>query len=366
MELTPIKVRGKRRVGDQPAIEPPQKHFRKGRSAKTESKARRPKFSNLEKSLPLEVLEQIFWLSENVNFPRASPRLGRLLSGPATLRETFIRAFSPSWDLLSSPTVEGCSAQCSHCFDARANTLVQENHTGHGNPDFQNALLACTWATIDMILDCWDAWVRRNTRDNIRLFWRGNWGDPLDSPPYANSSLLIGASQLAEARHDFYRDYYAFRNVEKLGSPESNGQPWCDPYVSGEQWFPGHWFTHIPDDLLIGPWDEPSLQKFFWLVRAGARMSSEQTWEITHKAFSNAVNLNSTPAHINMTVIRLLYILRAFVEWPENTQAAELSKLADARRRIGNRSEVEQAKFAYIISVFPMRLFDFRLSDHGE
>ncbi len=100
MELTPIRVRGKRRTGgDQLLVAPPPKRFRKDQTQEKQAGVRRPKASRIEKSLPLEVLERIFWLSENVNFPRASPRLGRLLSGPSTLRESFLSAFGPTWEV---------------------------------------------------------------------------------------------------------------------------------------------------------------------------------------------------------------------------------------------------------------------------
>lgn len=130
MELTPIKVRGKRRAQNQPVNEPPQKRSHRDQSTKKKSKIRRPKFSDLEKSMPLEVLEQIFWLSENVNFPRASPRLGRLLSGPATLRETFLCAFGPTWDNYFS------KRQSSVVYLEWTDLVLRENGFS-GNPDFQ-------------------------------------------------------------------------------------------------------------------------------------------------------------------------------------------------------------------------------------
>lgn len=100
MELTPIKVRGKRRAREeQRIVPPPPKRLNKDRDQRRPARVRRPRASNIEKSMPLEVLERIFWFSENVNLPRASPRLGRLLSGASTLRETFLAAFGPTWDV---------------------------------------------------------------------------------------------------------------------------------------------------------------------------------------------------------------------------------------------------------------------------
>ena len=110
MELTPGRIRGKRqrRKGDPPL---PPKSASMSKKAQRERRIQRimlkkqqkvkPKSqaSYLEKELPLEIIERIFWASENVNFPRSSFRIGRLLSGPATRRATFLRAFGPTWDV---------------------------------------------------------------------------------------------------------------------------------------------------------------------------------------------------------------------------------------------------------------------------
>ena len=103
MELTPIKVRGKRqRGGNEVAVVVPEKRRKASVKSKLQrsqrsQRSRESKASYLEK-IPLEILERILWYSENVNLPRSSPLVGRLLSGHSTLRETFIVAFQPTWD----------------------------------------------------------------------------------------------------------------------------------------------------------------------------------------------------------------------------------------------------------------------------
>lgn len=123
MELTPINIRGKRRrrKGDPPL---PPKSAPVSKKAKRERRIQRimlkkqqkvkprSQASYLEKELPLEIIERIFWASENVNFARSSPRIGRLLSGPGTRRYTFVHAFGPTWDvwfgcLRSEPEMKG-------------------------------------------------------------------------------------------------------------------------------------------------------------------------------------------------------------------------------------------------------------------
>jgi len=107
MELTPVRVRRKRRQ---------LKHFSKGQvpsrstspatpqdtqPAKKQRRDAPPTLSQtqiyLERVLPLELLERIFILSENPNFARSSPRIGRMLSSSAVLLDLVIAAFSPTW-----------------------------------------------------------------------------------------------------------------------------------------------------------------------------------------------------------------------------------------------------------------------------
>jgi len=136
MELTPIKVRGKRRAkGDPPVAASSKRHKTpKQETQRQLARARLPKASNIEKSMPLEILERIFWYSENVNFPRASPRLGWLLSGPSTLRGTFLRAFAPSWHLGSASAAGTDSIPTDSEGDIRREGDVDRLN---GNPDFQ-------------------------------------------------------------------------------------------------------------------------------------------------------------------------------------------------------------------------------------
>ncbi|KAJ2988097.1 hypothetical protein NUW58_g4153 [Xylaria curta] len=289
-------VRGKRRAGEQRLDARPPKRVNKNGSQKKQAKVRRPKASNIEKSMPLEILERIFWLSENVNFPRAAPRLGRLLSGPSTLRETFLSAFGPRGSFGWEDDLDRFG----------------------GNPGFQTDILACSWATIDVILNCRDIWVRRHAR-NLPFQYFPLWGDPMSPSPYMGSGVTVGISEIKEARCYFYHDYNAFRNIERQSAysgylTERNPNTWIDVHRS----------TEIPDDLIVGPWDEGSLQKFFWLVQAGARLSSGQTWEVTHEGFRNAISDYHIP---NLTIIRLLDILGAFQKWPQYIRKDECNTI---------------------------------------
>ncbi|KAI0447231.1 hypothetical protein F4803DRAFT_361915 [Xylaria telfairii] len=320
MELTPITVRGKRRAeGEQLSLDRPKKAIKQDRSQKKQVKIRRPKASEIETSMPLEILERIFWLSENVNFPRASPRLGRLLSGPSTLRKTFLNAFGPTWEVWF-----GCVNGQTPDLPAIHSYAGWEEDTERfgGNPSFQADLLAYSWTTIDMILDCRDIWVRRYARNrpfqHIPL-----WGNPIEASSYTGSGATIGISNIKEARFYFYHDYNAFRDVEHM-----DYLSWSE-YLSAPNpstWVEVHKSTAIPDDLLTGPWDEGSLQKFFWLVQGGVRLSSVQTWEVTREGFRCAVWDQRAP---NLTVVRLLSNLGAFQKWPRGVRREEYLQIND-------------------------------------
>ncbi|KAI1427403.1 hypothetical protein F5Y12DRAFT_170213 [Xylaria sp. FL1777] len=344
MELRPIKVRGKRRTRDQLLVAPPPKRLHKNLSQKKQAKVRRPKASNIERSMPLEVLEHVFWLSENVNFPRASPRLGRLLSGPSTLRETFVMAFGPTWEVWF-----GCIHGPGTVFPTVHSYAGWEEDADRfgGNPSFQTDLLACSWTTIDMILDCRDIWVRRHAR-NLPFKYFPIWGNPINPISYTGSGITTGLSDIKEARCYFYHDYHAFRNVEqqsfygKISRPERSRRLWSTRIEV-------HRSTEIPDDIITGPWDESSFQKLFWLVQAGARLSSAQTWEITHEGFRNAISDQYAP---NLTAIRLLHILGAFQNWPDYIKANEIDKISTSvRTSKGDRGRALLMKYTYITSL---------------
>ncbi len=99
MELTPIRVRGKkRRPSEDKALATRPLKRRETDPVNQRPKKKRRKPLSLEERLPLEVLERIFLMSQNLNFPRCSRRIGYLLSSRSLLLELLITAFGPTWD----------------------------------------------------------------------------------------------------------------------------------------------------------------------------------------------------------------------------------------------------------------------------
>lgn len=324
MELTPIRIPGKRRQkGAPPLVFVTRKKdddgTRKKKRQKTTAKARKPKASYLERQLPLEIVERIFWASENVNFARSGPRVGQLLSGASTRRETFLRAFAPTWDVWfgCARGGPGEGVRIASYHDWR-----QDAARFGGNPEFQSALLQYSWVDVSFILSCMDSWAHRNARD--RFFQPQKlWGDSAAFPlPENEDDGGIGA--FASAGRYFEHDYDAFRanldlDLPALAADEPPG------------WVEVHCETQIPEGLLTGPWDEEAARKLFWLFRAGARLSADQTWETTLEGFHNAMRAGPEGGRagtVNMPVVRMLLLL-AGNHWPAHVASAEIDKLKD-------------------------------------
>ncbi|KAI1392431.1 uncharacterized protein F4822DRAFT_129360 [Hypoxylon trugodes] len=349
MELTPLKVRGKGRRLDAPTAAPRRK--RRKIKPKNLLESRMEKASWLEK-VPLEIMEQIFWLSGNVNLPRSSPLIGKLLSGKSTLRETLISAFDPSWDWYFGVT--GIMDYNDILLDI-------------GDPEFQSSLLECPWADISFILECWDLWVRRRAKKPFRLKHIRPWGDPdnIWNVMGEDEHLLVDPQK---ASHCFYHDYAAFRQIEELNK-ETLSHFGDEP--RGERFRQLHSDTRIPDSLFMSPLDGDALQKFFWLVRAGVHLSSEQTWEVTLQAFRHAVPQESPrPGQLNLTVVRLLDALMAFVKWPEHILDAEIERIDSLRSLTEDAKEANPpsalTREAFGYNYIHKRLIRARQSDGNE
>ncbi|KAI0848471.1 hypothetical protein F5Y00DRAFT_238409 [Daldinia vernicosa] len=341
MELTPIKVRGKRRLGNEAVVATPKKKSKTvGKSKLHKSRrSRESKASYLEK-IPLEILERILWYSENVNLPRSSPLIGRLLSGRSTLRETFIVAFQPTWDAWF-----GCVG------DRNDSTRPTE-----GNPDFQSGLLEYPWTNISFILESWDFYVRRLAKaqrsgtdqpfhfQHVRI-----WGDP-DNPANIMAKDDSNVVDSQEASRCFFHDYAAFRAIE-----EHNGyylRTFRNRSIQST-FLQVHKDTRIPDSLFTSPHSDEKIQKLFWLVRGGARLSPDQTWELTLQSFRDAVP--ETLPHVgkvNITMIRLLYILGAYQTWPEYVSNDETGRMYSAQLRcIRDPTAGIEDEYEYIIGM---------------
>ncbi|OTB08314.1 hypothetical protein M426DRAFT_316941 [Hypoxylon sp. CI-4A] len=329
MKLTPVNTPGKRRRNDTVAIQPNKKQRVKHTSRRRDQLLPQSKLSDSMKNasplelMPLEILERIFWFSGNINLPRASHKLGRFLSGIETRHCTFIYAFRPSWDAwFGLPALQGWTAP------------VLE-----GDPEFQSQLLQYSWVNIHFILDCWDFYVKgrfykeRSLSPLIdpdgpfafHLHHVRLWGDPIESVAVlkAENHYRINPEKASDC---FWHDYSAFGQYELSPVDLDRFLRNVPSFIRSNNNSPTHSFlqvhrdTRIPDELLSGPWDIADLQKLFWLVRGGASLSPDQTWELTYQGLRTAMypDLPKKLRQCNRHVVRILMLLRAFQAWPQH------------------------------------------------
>ncbi|KAM0333585.1 hypothetical protein ACHAQA_002250 [Verticillium albo-atrum] len=340
MPLTPLKVRGKRNSAakkkrstpyDRPA--PPTAPLRRSRPRKK---------SLLERQLPLEILERIFYLSENLAFPRCSPLLGRLLSGRQTLVGAAMAAFGPTW-----AAWYGVDLRRAHGFRWKssldpaetARCRAIEDALVPGNPDFQSAILACPWATLPALLEAQSQWARRFARDR--------------PPPAA----------LDEDEHEDEDE-----NKEARPPQQQQQRQEKQPCLYHDV----HPRTRIPDLLVSGPWTHDDALLLRWLRRGGARFHAAQSWELKLRGLRAAVTARS-PRRFDPALARALCLMGDFFwdrddktprlgrtadrhaitdEWPRAVLAEELDRVDDLRewwRARGGGEPDELVRLAYLM-----------------
>ncbi|KAF2851026.1 hypothetical protein T440DRAFT_489452 [Plenodomus tracheiphilus IPT5] len=206
MELTPIKIRGKKRR----YTAPPQKVSSAAQAASDattqstdvskrlgKTKVKKPTTTSAMptlQGLPQELLEIIFLYSMNIALPRCSPTVGRKLSSRAVTMEFTMQSFF-------------------HTVDHKTNYRIRDRNC-FGNPVLQSAVIASRFFTYDFFL----AYVQRAHDALIKL--RGKaWEE--------TGIRVLGVEAFAGLWP------YKFNQIVYLGFAEG---------------------FHIPEKLLHGPW----------------------------------------------------------------------------------------------------------------
>ncbi|RYP47097.1 hypothetical protein DL769_011341 [Monosporascus sp. CRB-8-3] len=320
MELTPIHIPGKRRRKGEPPPSRKPKRSRKNDEKKVLVKASKEpsrKGSYIE-NMPLEILELIFLHAENVNLARASPLIGNMLSGISTRRWVFIHAFAPTW------CREGLHGENLLDWDP--------------NPAHQAALLEYSWADMRFIAECFERCV--NQYPDI-MASHDIFGDLVDDEEDGNGNGIAEVAAPDEADENGAEETGAEeRGLEKNGAEESGAEK--TEATAAERCFLRHYAafrggqrvvdtalltrsdqvamvetnTRIPDALLAGPWDEEALKKLYWLVRAGARVQDDQTWELTYPGFRLAAEDGLSDDGFGMSALALFKHLGVWLPWP--------------------------------------------------
>ncbi|KAK3367025.1 hypothetical protein B0T24DRAFT_634552 [Lasiosphaeria ovina] len=331
MKLTPVKVRGKgpRKKGWRP---PDPGRFKRAlgearRSREKKNKKKKPA-APIER-LPAEILEQILFMSENLNLPRSSLRIGRLLSGRSFLSELAVAAFGPTWDLWF-----GCvRSQIRSYRDYEA-----DYHRVGGNPEFQSAVLACPRMSLALLLDAQKKWYRRHGEGR-----HYQHADTLDEYRYMDrdgGSRAGGRPDQLELRDRLIRHGRGgFGHACDLEACLGSDWEWfekpqfirlvdCDRDWRRQRYIDLHPATRIPDHLLADPMDCDRIKWLFWLIRGGAALSRHQTWEITECGYQKAMDGAESSPELALLVIRLFFALGVFSHrhWPKFLVSKKLSE----------------------------------------
>ncbi|KAK1783769.1 hypothetical protein QBC45DRAFT_447315 [Copromyces sp. CBS 386.78] len=406
MKLTPIKIRG--RHGRKQPWQPPnperfkRKHLdgdgdedeqfdeqngvipsqvdQNGVRRRRRVKTRKPA-APIEQ-LPPEILERIFSMSENLNFPRSSLRIGYMLSARTFLLQLIVDAFSPTWDMWF-----GCPRKDIQSYRG----YEKDGERMPGNPDFQTAILTSKWLTLSLILHAQQVWIRRQNGSSASqrpFFHTENWLMLGRTERMELDLDLISGPRPGEIQDynmDDIQDNYPHRPhhrlhldgdyFDKLDMETCFQADWdwftlilnkFDPHgvrysMENRALRTGYWDIHpatkIPNHLLANPvasWD--SVKLLYWLVRGGATLSSEQNWELTklgyERLMSHPDRVSASTPHVppkpsseesfqeyerermSLVALRLFSILRVFGpnHWPDFLMIEKLEEISRERQ----------------------------------
>ncbi|KIH91530.1 hypothetical protein SPBR_01494 [Sporothrix brasiliensis 5110] len=134
-----------------------QKTSGRASSLSTSNAARRARTKRsvpMDQRFPLEVVERIFFYSMNFNLPRASPRLGWMLSSRYTLRDLMLAAFEPQWNLTLTPKRYKRPLK-KHNAARRAEARLID-------PALMTAVLNSPWMKMDHLVESMQVWLQKN------------------------------------------------------------------------------------------------------------------------------------------------------------------------------------------------------------
>ncbi|KAI0835428.1 hypothetical protein F5Y06DRAFT_299572 [Hypoxylon sp. FL0890] len=344
MKVTPINIPGKRRRVNDAAKIAPHKRL-KVRLDSSRQKSRKKKDYPSLQGLPLEILEDIFYLSGNVNLPRSSPAIGRLLSGEFIRRDFFILAFAPVWNAW---------------LREHGNQSDDEYYPDEADPELQSTLLEESWTDITFILMCLDRFIEKVAKRRVAngqpfdMKFRRLWRDP-DDTETVNGEDYIPPEKESDC---FWQDYASFRRVEELdlGNFVSYASESTHSIGLGNLQYLQHVHEaiRIPDSLFFkAASDEGALQKLFWLARGGAGLSREQTWEVTLPAFRHFVP-GTFPrfGRANLTAVRVFSLLGAFYTWPDHVMQEEIRRLDPSPECPSENLNANSLKSRYVACTF--------------
>ncbi|KAK2600894.1 hypothetical protein N8I77_010395 [Diaporthe amygdali] len=320
MKLTPIRVRGKRGqakrekkhkdegLGDaELEVLPVSSTKRARKHHRKDGDARMKKGYTRLSDLPQEVLERVFIASQNLSLPLVNRELHHRLSSDSIKYQMVGAAFGSTWDAHYGIDNFEVSSYDGWQWDAERT---------EGDPQFQSAILACSWAKTPMLLSSFDVWVRQHAAGRayftIPQLKKERLADvPRTGSLYDRAYITNDGDESASAmtmREKLGFDFDCFQRYILPSSTDSKGSSGRQPLkILGDRLRallgthleinPG---TKIPASLLSGPFESDDgtvdtgiekMQRLFWLVRGGACLQEDQTWEATRTGFQQILQL---------------------------------------------------------------------------
>lgn len=181
----------------------------------------------------------------------------------------------------------------------------------------QSAILACSWAKIPILLSSFDVWVRQHAAGRVYFTIPQLKKERLAHAPrpgslYDRAYITVGdddeSASAMTMREKLGFDSDSFLRYIEPPSTDSSASSGRQPLrILGDRLrallgthLEVHPGTKIPTCLLSGPFESEhgtiemgveKMQRLFWLVRGGACLQEDQTWEPTRTGFQEILQL---------------------------------------------------------------------------
>ncbi|KAH9436965.1 hypothetical protein MCOR27_002662 [Pyricularia oryzae] len=264
------------------------------------------------RDLPEWFLVDIFLTESNFSFPRCSGFIGRILSHPYVFRRLIAEAFAPTWD-----NWFGCAAEevASYSMPVAHRMGVYDLERFGGDAKLQTSILEQKWLTTARLLQAQQVWLATGRRPQP-VFYRVP--SPFLQVRHRRKAPGIGREGFIKDE-DFQVQSQFDLEFDKVVLAEYDDEEVQQPYPNMLEVHPE---TSIPDRLITGPWIEEDLRLLFWLGRAGATMSENQSWELVVEALDRMIALArlsrpGSPDHQDTrnTVSRIVSLFELFDIW---------------------------------------------------
>ncbi|KAG6116392.1 hypothetical protein E4U14_000247 [Claviceps sp. LM454 group G7] len=278
-------------------------------------------------TLPVELLESIFFHSMDLALPRASPLLGAKLSAKSTHQ----------------------------CFGIPKHEIYKSIRKGEtelkGDEELQTALLSMPWVDIDPILEAQQAWADEYAAGRCYRHYEDECCRPYPSwvkishagHPYHEHALQHeDKAWKFNARACFELDYE--RACQHLPSP-SFFKGWTLVEVNTNASF--------PVELITGPWDEEKKRRLYWLSRGGQCNGGsnyswcEYPWEVRLACLNAAVIYAEK---LDPLILNCLIGGWLFEDVPKDAKREPLVNLCNRIARAGETPEMMDT-LRYIVSL---------------